>query len=63
MANADGQMYMYIIVANHDRQECGVEGVEPIFSEERAMHEIANYQKTGRNIDGYGERVSEPGGS
>ncbi len=57
MANADGQMYMYIIVANHDRQECGV---GPIVSGERAMHEIANYQKTGRNIDGYVSEFPSP---
>jgi hypothetical protein len=48
MASTDRQMY--IIVANHDRQECGVES---IVSEESAMREIANYQKNGRNIDGY----------
>ena len=48
MANASGQMY--IIVANHDRQECGR---ELIGSEERAMAEITNYQNNGRNIDGY----------
>ncbi len=48
MANTDHDMY--IIVANHDRQECGVES---IVSEERAMREIANYRDKGRNIDGY----------
>jgi predicted transcriptional regulator YheO len=50
VANTDRQMYKYIIVANHDRQECGVESID---SEECAMREIANYQKNGRNIDGY----------
>jgi hypothetical protein len=45
MANADN--HMYTIVANHDRQECGVES---IVSEERAMREIANFRD---KIDGY----------
>ena len=48
MANASGQTY--IIVANHDRQECGVELID---SEERAMRQIAIHKKNGRNIDGY----------
>ena len=48
MANTDH--HMYTIVANHDRQECGVAS---IVSEERAMREIANYRDKGRNIDGY----------
>jgi hypothetical protein len=39
---------MYIIVANHDRQECGVEAV----ANERAMQAIETYQKAGRNISG-----------
>jgi hypothetical protein len=50
MTNVSSQMY--IIVANHDRQECGV-GLILSDSEESAMGEIANYQKKRRNIDGY----------
>jgi len=50
MANTVLGMYKVLIVANHDRQECGVVAID---SEERAMHEIARYQKNGRNIDGY----------
>jgi hypothetical protein len=53
MANASGQTY--IIVANHDRRECGR---APIDSEERAMREITNYKNKGRNIDGYASKFS-----
>jgi len=51
MESTDRQMY--IIVANHDRQECGVTSNVSAAQAERAMLAIANYRGNDRKIDGY----------
>jgi hypothetical protein len=57
MANSDGHISQYFILANHNREEYGV---TPISSEEVAMREVLNYQENGRNIDGEAVEFPSP---